>query len=260
MRKSQRQKMIKPNRQSKSNGVTFDKLTLHKLDWLEWTTIGLALWFLFFPKPYEILLGILLVIPIVGLLLNGLHKPSMATLVEISTDKDGDDKYDVADFIDVAAWVILVRVLKDYEFESTYSMIIPGTIACGIILTILFLTHKLIANSTRNKWWIYTSLIFNVSLYSYAGTYAANCTYDYSKPKVYQTEVLDKTIYKSRKGSRTYYVKVAPWGHHLDKEEISVARVQYEELTIGDKIKIDLKDGLFNIPWYYIERKTEWTE
>ena len=243
----------------KSSRVTFDKLTLHKLDWLEYITIGLAVWFWFYPRPYEILLGVLLFIPIFGLFLNGLHRPSMASLVEISADKDGDDKYDVADFIDVAAWIILLRVLLDYEFESFYSMIIPGTIACGIILTILFLTHKLISTTTRNKWWIYSSLIFNVSLYSYAGTYAANCTYDYSKPQVYETEVIDKTISRGRRHT-TYYVKVAPWGHHYDKEKISVSRSQYDELNIGDNIKIDLKKGLFNIPWYYIERKKEWNE
>jgi hypothetical protein len=257
MNRSERRKIIRASRKAKSNSVTFDKLTLHKLDWLEWATMGLAGWFLFFPRPYEILLGALLAIPIIGLFLNGLHRPSMATLVEISADKDGDDKYDVADFIDVAAWVILIRVLLDYEFESIYSMIIPGTIACVVILIILFLTHKLIANSTRNKWWIYTSLIFNVSLYSYAGTYAANCTYDYSEPTVYETKVLDKRIHRGSKGRRTYYVEVAPWGHHLDKEEISVAGVQYAELNVGDNIKIDFKKGLFNIPWYYIEGKSE---
>ena len=254
MRKGQRRKISKNLREKKSNAVTFGKLTLHKLDWLEWITIGLAIWFFLYPRPYNILLGILLAIPIIGLLLNGLHKPSMASLVEISADKNGEDKYDVADFIDVAAWVILIRVLLDFEFESFYSLIIPGTITCLIILTILFLTHKLIAQTTRNKWWIYTSLIFNVSLYSYAGTYAANCTYDYSEPTIYESEVLEKTISRSRRRT-TYYVEVAPWGHHYDKERISVSAIQFAELNIGDKINIDLKKGLFNIPWYYIERK-----
>lgn len=251
--------IINANKQSKSNKVTFDKLTLHQLDWLEWTTIGLALWFLLYPRPYEILLGALLVIPIIGLLLNGMHKPSMATLVKVSVNKAGEDKYDVADFIDVAAWVILWRVLWDYEFECFYSMIIPGTIACIIILTILFLTHKLIANTTRNKWWIYTALVFNVSLYSYAGTYALNCTYDYSEPTVYETKVLDKRKCRNRKSSkRTYYVEVAPWGHHLDKEEMRISSDLYNELEVGATIKIDLKKGLFNIPWYYIERNSRW--
>ncbi len=259
MRKGQRRKIIKNSREKKSNAVTFSKLTLHKLDWLEWITIGLAIWFFIYPRPYNILLGVLLAIPVIGLLLNGLHKPSMATLVEISADKNGEDKYDVADFIDVAAWVILIRVLLDFEFESFYSLIIPGTITCLIILTILFLTHKLIAKTTRNKWWIYTSLIFNVSLYSYAGTYAANCTYDYSKPTIYESEVLEKTISRGRR-STTYYVEVAQWGHHYDKERISVSGIQFAELNMGDKINIDLKKGLFNISWYYIERKREWNK
>lgn len=241
----------------KLNSVTLKKLTLHKLDWLEWITIGLAIWFVFYPKPYEILLGLLLIIPLIGLFLNGLHKPSMATLVEISVDKNGEDKYDVADFIDIAAYAILIRAFLDYEFESFYSLIVPGTIAFTIILIILFVTHELIANTTRNKWWIYSSLIFNVSLYSYAGTYAANCTYDYSEPTVFETKILDKRIHKGSKGRKTYYIKVAPWGHHYDKEEISVGSTLYEEMYIGENIKIDSKKGLFNIPWFFIERKSE---
>ncbi len=240
-------------RRNKNKQVRLSNLTLHKLDWLEWITIGLAGWFLFYPKPYNILLGVLLAIPIIGLLLNGLHKPSIATLVEISSDKDGDDKYDVADFIDVAAWIILLRTLLDYEFESVYSMIIPGTLACVIVLTILFVTHKLIEQSNRNKWWIYCSLIFQISLYSYAGTYAANCTYDYSEPKVYNAKIVSKRISTGSQGRKTYYLKVTPWGHHYDEEEISVAESQYNEMQTGQTIKIDLKKGLFNIPWYYIE-------
>ncbi len=250
---------MKKNQNKKSNGISLSKLTLHKLDWLEWITIGIAAWYFIYPKPYNILLAALLAIPILGLLLNGLHKPSMASLVEISVDKDGEDKYDVADFIDIAAWVILIRVLLDYEFESVYSLIIPGTITCIVVLTILFLTHKLIAKTTRNKWWIYSSLIFNVSLYSYAGTYAANCTYDFSEPTVYESEILNKTYTRGRR-STTYKVEVAPWGHHYDKESIHVSITQYAELQIGDKIKIDLKKGLFNIPWYFIERKREKNE
>lgn len=254
MQKTKKRKLSKPKRALRSNNVPFSKLTLHKLDWLEWVTIGLAVWFFIYPEPYQLLLGVLLAIPIIGLLLNGLHKPSMATLVEISVDKEGEDKYDVADFIDIAAWIILIRVLIDFEFESIYSMIIPGTIACIIILAMLFITHKVLENTTRNKWWIYTSLIFNVGLYSYAGTYAANCAYDYSEPTYFQTEVLSKRISKGRR-STSYYIEVAPWGHHYDKEEISVPRVQYQELEVGNSVHIHLKKGLFNIPWYYIERK-----
>ena len=241
-------------RPAKQSEVTLSKLTFHKLDWLEYITLVLGFWFLFYPKPYEMLFTALLCMPIIGLILNGLTgRPSISSLVEISKDDDGDDKYDVADFIQFAAWMILVRVLLDYEFESFYSIIIPGTIAFAIMLIMLFATHKLIAKTTKSKTWIYLSLIFNVFIYSYAGTYGANCVYDKSEPTVYDAEVFDKRVYRSSKGGRTYYLKVTPWGHHHDMEEISVPSSQYDEIQIGQTIKIDLKEGLFNIQWYYVE-------
>jgi hypothetical protein len=240
-------------RQEKRSNVTLSKLTFHKLDWLEYITMGLGLWFLFYPKPYDILFTALLCMPLLGLFFNGLTgRPSISSLVEISKDDDGSDKYDVADFIDFAAWIILLRVMIDYEFESFYSMIIPGTVAFAGMLIILFTTHKLIGRTTKSKTWIYLSLIFNVFLYSYAGTYGANCVYDKSEPTIYNAKVIDKRISRSRRHT-TYYVKVTPWGHHYDKEEISVPESQYDEIQIGQTIKIDLKEGLFNIPWYYIE-------
>lgn len=116
------------------------------------------------------------------------------------------------------------------------------------------ITHKRIENSTKNKWWIYTALIFNIALYSYAGTYAANCTFDNSKPVVYEAEVIDKRISRGRRHT-SYYIEVTPWGHHYDKEEIMVSRIQYDEIIVGEKVNIDLKKGVFDIPWYYIERK-----
>ena len=240
--------------QEKRTKLKLSKLTFHKLDWLEYITLGLGFWFLIYPKPYDILFTVLLFMPILGLLLNGLTgRPSISSLVEISKDDNGNDKYDVADFIDFAAWIILLRVVKDYEFESFYSLIIPGTITFAIMLIILFTTHKLIDNTTKSKTWIYLSLIFNVFIYSYSATYGANCVYDKSEQQVYDAEVVDKREHKGSKGRRSYYVKVTPWGHHYDKEEISVSSDQFDDIQIGQTIKIDLKKGLFNIPWYYIE-------
>lgn len=247
---------MKPNKpQNQRSKVTLSKLTFHKLNWLEYVTIGLGLWFLFYPKPYSILFSALLCMPILGLLLNGLTgRPSISSLVEISKDDDGTDKYDVADFIDFAAWIIFLRVLLDYEFESFYSLLIPGTIAFVVVLIILFATHKLINKTAKSKTWIYLSLLFNVFLYSYAGTYGANCVYDNSEPTIYKAEVIDKKVHSGRKGRRTYYIRVTPWGHHYDKEEIKVSSEHFSEIQIGQYVNIDLKKGLFNIPWYYIER------
>ena len=217
------------------------KIVLHKLNWLEWIAIGLSMWFLFYPKPYNFLLISLLLLPFIGMFLNGLNKPSIASLVEI--DRDSKNEYDVADFIDIPAWVITVRALLDYELDSFLSLIIIGSVAFIAVLLFLFATHKQIENSNTDK----------IFIYSYSSITAINCSFDTSNPIIYETKIIDKHISKGRRGRRTYYVKVQPWGHHYDSENMKVSSSEYENYLINESVKIDYKEGLLGIPWYYLE-------
>ena len=226
-------------------------VTLHKLDWLEWLSIGLCLWFWFYPHPYKVVFTIVLALPIVGLILHGLSRPSLASLVSIST-ADGKDKYDLADFIEFPGLIIFIRVIIDYEYESFYSIIKVGTVGFIILLLLLTATHKLVVTSNKNKFLIYLTVIGNIALYSYAATYGVNCVYDSSKPNVYQSRVIDKSISEGRHHT-TYYLKIEPWGHHYEAERISVTSSQYNSTKIGQKVSIDYKDGFLGIPWYYVE-------
>ncbi len=236
----------------KTKTTTSNKVfTLHQLDWLEYVAIGLSLWFVFFPRPYEILLVALLLLPFLGMFLNGLRKPSIASLVEI--DRNAKDEYDVADFIDIPAWAILLRTILDFETDSYIAVIVVGTVALVAICLFLLITHQQISDSNKDKWWIYGSIVFSFFVYSYSAVVAINCTFDYSEPKVYHTEVIDKHISRSSKGRRWYYVKVKPWGHHYDAENISVSSEEYEQYHINDRVEVEYKEGLMGIAWYYLD-------
>jgi hypothetical protein len=241
---------VKPKNLQPNNTI-FSKLTIHKLDWLEWSSIGLCVWFWFYPHPYKLVFGLVLSLPIIGLLLNGLSRPSLASLVSI-TKQEGKDKYDLADFIEFPGLIILIRVLIDYEFESFYSVLKVGTIGFILLLFILGATHKLVDKANPNKTLIYLTVVGNIAIYSYAATYGINCVFDNSEPKVYHAKVIDKSISSGRR-STTYYLKVEPWGNHQEAEDIAVAPSQYNETAIGQTISIDYKQGLLNIPWHHME-------
>lgn len=235
--------------------VRLAKLTFHKLDWLEYLTVILSVWFFIHPKPYKVLFVVLLCMPILGLFLNSLKgRPSVASLVNVWEDRHRQNRYDVSDFIEFAGWAILVKIFIDYSFESFYSLIIPGSVAFGIMLIILFATHKVIEASTKSKTWIYCSLFLNILVYSFGATYGINCVFDDSDPVVYDVEVVDKIERKGKKKSKSYYIEVTAWGHHYDKEEISVTHEEYDEIQIGQIMQIDVKEGFLGIPWYYVER------
>ena len=233
------------------NKFDWKKVTFHKLDSLEWVAIILFWWLIIYPKPYQLLVGVTLLLPILGFVINGLKgRPSIASLVQIKNTED--EKYDVADFIDLPSYALTLRVLLDFEFDNFKSMLLPGLLGTVIVLLILLSTHRFIVMSKNNKWWIYISLFFNVFLYSFSATYAINCVYDNSEAKVYSAKVVDKHISEGRRHT-TYYLKVTPWGHFRDPENISVSMEKYNQAETGQYVNIDLKEGVFNIPWYYIE-------
>ena len=117
MKKKRRKNWIA--RRNKEGRTKYAKVALHQLDWLEWLSISLCVWFWFYPYPYKLAFTVVLALPIIGLILNGLSRPSLASLVSISNN-DGEDKYDLADFIEFPGLVIVIRVLIDFEFESFF--------------------------------------------------------------------------------------------------------------------------------------------
>ena len=228
------------------------KLSFHKLDWLEKLAIGFSTWFIIYPEPYDVLLVILLVFPILGIVLNGKGKSSIATLVDIRDTRDFRYKYDVADFIDLPAWAILLRVLLDFEFDSFKSILIPGAIGFLLMLLILITSHNFIKSTNKNMIWIYSALVFNVFLYSYAGTSAINCVFDDSKPQKFEVQIVDKNVSHGSRGRKTYYLTVTHWGSHFENNKIRVSKSQFNNYKKYQWTKVNLKHGLFKIPWYYV--------
>jgi hypothetical protein len=90
-------------------------------------------------------------------------------------------------------------------------------------------------------------------LYSYSSVVAVNCVFDNSKTKIYATEIVDKHITRRRRGGRSYDIKVKPWGNHYDAENSSVSSDEYEQYRINDQVKIEYKEGLLGILWYYLD-------
>lgn len=144
--------------------------------------------------------------------------------------------------------------MRDYEFEDVHTLIFPGLLAMAIITVILLLTHNRFSELKQHTTLAYVLLLGNCWLYSYGAVYGSNCVFDRSEPVVYPTEVVDKSAHRGRRGRRSYYVHVAPWGHHWDRERIRVSRATYESTLVGEDVDIDLYKGWLDMPWYRMVR------
>lgn len=152
---------------------------------------------------------------------------------------------------------IMYNVFVDFEFENLYNLLISGTFVFGIMIILLFLTHRSIPSNRRNKLTIYFFLFLGLGIYSFSGIYGANCMYDFSEPKIYKVKVVDKnqTIIGGYKtpGPVKYFFRISQWGDHKDEEKIRIGKKLYNKIKKGDFVNVNLKKGVFNVPWYYLD-------
>jgi hypothetical protein len=226
-------------------------MKLHQFDWLEWTSILLCGWFLFYPKPYEILFTLILILPIVGLVLHGHSKPSLTSLITILKKEDGETDYDPASFIVLPALILALRMAIDYEIESYFDLLIKGLIALVIFLFVMNFFYKDLEKGNKHQFTTYFVLIGNMAIYCFAAVYGINCVYDNSKPEIYKSVVVDKSIYSGKHTS--YYLLVEPWSKNSDNNKIKVNEQKFYLTKIGDTATIERRTGSLKIPWHYID-------
>ncbi len=89
-------------------------------------------------------------------------------------------------------------------------------------------------------------------IYGYGGTCQINCAFDYSDTQVYNTTVLNKHAHHGRHDY--YYLTLAPWGPEQQIKEVEDDGALYDQVKIGDTVKVNLKKGLLNIPWFIITK------
>ena len=227
-------------------------MKLYKFDWLDWASTLLCGWFLFYPKPYVILFTIILILPIIGLVLHGHSKPSLISLITVLKKENGEVDYDTASFIVLPALILILRMFLDFEIESLFDLLIKGLIALIILLLIISFFYKDTEKRNKYQFTTYFVLLGNMAIYSLAAVYGINCVYDNSKPEIYKSEVLYKSIYDGRRHT-SYYLHVEPWSDNSDNNKIKVTKHQYNTTKIGDTATIERRTGLLKIPWHFIE-------
>ncbi len=88
--------------------------------------------------------------------------------------------------------------------------------------------------------------------YAFGGTLLSNSLFDQSKPQIFSTTVTDHHITNGK--STSYHIIIGGWDNRPEGENISVSSSFYYNAQVGSMVKVNLKKGLFNVPWYFISQ------
>jgi hypothetical protein len=212
----------------------------------EWAGWALALWIFFAPRPYELSVTLGIVYPFLAVALCFLYRGLIRS--------DGGKK---SPYPTVLTTIIVVPMMVAYRAIVDVHILSYGNGWILMIITtmILFVSYQVPTGgfSFRKKADILTFWLVLLLLmaYGYGTVTLTNAIADSSQPVVYPTVIKAKRISSGK--STTYYLELKKWGNLTEDEEVSVHRSQYDFFAVGDSIHVNLRPGVFSMPWIQLE-------
>jgi hypothetical protein len=188
----------------------------------------------------------ILIYPLVGIALVFLSKGAIKL---ISDDKNRLNGSINLGFI-ISIIFMAFKSIDAYNLFQSDNFWLPFSI---IIVIIILLFYLIDINPIDERRRVDAVILFMVGvLYSYGATKEINCGFDISSPHIYNAVILGKREYHGRHNS--YYFTLSPWGALYTANEVEDNSGIYDRVKIGDTVKVNFKQGLFNIPWFIVTK------
>lgn len=201
--------------------------------YLIFSGLGLFYWGLIYPKPYELVIGLLLFVALLAFILPNLNG------IKVKWDGSDNDHFGKTFVLIIpAASVLGIRALNDWSILSWSAFWLPFgiSILCLLALYIISIKEaKLFSGATL------INGVFFIGLS--AGTVVVfNGILPQEPAKIYQTTIENK--------AKGLYVTLAPWPLQLESIEVEVSKKKHSAVEVGDVVNVRVYPGAFGMPYY----------
>jgi hypothetical protein len=200
------------------------------------------IWVFFYPKPYDIAVGVAMVFPLLVLLICYSYRGFMRG----DDNEKGSYPSVITAFI-MPSLVLGLRALLDFNIlEYKEGWIFIGFMAVTLYIAYMLPTGGFTFRKTSDY---FLAILFPIFTFFYSfGIYVTlNCRADRSEPAFYQTAVESKRTSSGK--STTYYLDLQPWEGRTGTEEVTVSHSEYDAVQKGDSVSILQYKGYLRMPW-----------
>ncbi len=204
-------------------------------------SIASVVWGFFYPRPYEISVLLLALLPWIGIEImrrsHGLFR---------ADELKNDAHPSVAFALIFPGAVLCVRAVLDYDvLQTVYAVALYVLVGCALFTAILIFDP-----SQRNRRGT-LPVFFLVGLaYGYGAIVEANAQLDRSPGIPYTAIVQNKKIISGR--GTTYKLDLSSWGPKARTNELDVSSSTYKQIQTGQTVQLKLKTGALGVHWYYL--------
>jgi len=199
------------------------------------------LWGFFYPRPYELVITVLMMLPWAAVEI--VRRSS--GLFRIDRGDNGAHPQVAGAFM-LPGMALALRSTLDYNI--VYS---PSAAWLSIGIGSLLCLSAVLADSSLRRSAITIILLLAISLaYGYGTTVEANVLLDHSTGASCIASVEGKRIIKGKR--TTYELELGPWGPKAKSNKLAVARATYDAIGAGDVACLTLKQGALGVNWYFM--------
>jgi len=143
---------------------------------------------------------------------------------------------------------LLIVSITDYQVFSYNNLwIYFGFISIVVFASIYFTGLNKTISGVIGQ----TIFMFAMSLiYGFGSVVGINCAFDNSKPTIYVAKVLDHRIESGKHTS--YLFTLSQWGPMHEEKEEDVGKWIYDNVSIGDSVRVYFRPGELKAPWYEV--------
>jgi hypothetical protein len=196
-------------------------------------------WGLFYPRPYGVLVTVLIFLPWLAIGIVGRSKGLFRL------DRYRNDVHpNLASSFIFPGFILTLRVLGDFNVLQ-WAQAVWLAVGLGILLSF---AACMVDSALRAKRWTPVVLLFITVAYGFGAGLEANALLDRSPAIRYPAKITGKHISRGRR--TVYYLHLEPWGPRREANNLAVARSFYQAAQPGESVCLRLRQGAFSIPWY----------
>jgi len=204
-------------------------------------TIAACAWTWFYPRPYQLAVFVLAALPWLAIYVTARYKG-----IVVINEKRCDPHPGVGIPFIMPGLVLMLRVIYDMTPLGWQRPLLMAAILSAVLSFAAWKVDPAIQAKPA-----IVILLFLLSLaYGYGVNMQVNALFDTSEAEVFRTQVTDKYISSGR--SRSYYLKLAPWGPMTKGDRVQVSHSMYDAEQVGQDVCIGLRQGALRIPWYFV--------
>ncbi len=206
----------------------------------------LATWLLAYPHPYDLAVLLNILVPIVGLFLFY----SFKGLIKLNPPKESVFP-NIAGPLILPGMVLGLRCIFDFKVLSYNNFWLPAFILSLIFFGLFFIRSEELKKTDNVSLFGTVSLFLLFSVYTSTSLLIINTLFDFDQPSVHQALVIEKN--KPSDGNDYRLVLKEGWEPRITSEEKTIVTEEFFNKTkVGDSVYVNVFDGVFNIPWYYV--------